>query len=92
MGYLSSARKARIKARIVTKEAQLTAARTAYDAALASADTESYKFDSREGRQETVLRSPSVIAREIDRLESEIDRLYRKLEGGGLVSLNLRRR
>lgn len=92
MGYLSAILRNRIKAKITAKEAQLTSAQAAYTAALASADVESYQFDSREGKQSTTLRSPSVIAKEIERLESDLDRLYRQLEGGGLVSMNLRRR
>lgn len=92
MSCLPSAIRARIIASITTKEAQLIVANAAYDAALSSADVEGYELDTKEGRQRTSLRSPSVISKEIARLESELERLYRRLEGGGLVNLNLRRR
>lgn len=92
MGYLSAKIRNRIKAKIALKESQLAAANAAYLQALGSADVESYKFDSREGKQETTLRSPSVILKQIEMLESDLDRLYRRLEGGGIISFNLRRR
>lgn len=76
---------------LATKEALLVLAYEAYNKALGSADTESYLFDSREGKQQTTLRSPSVIYNEIRHLESEIERLYRRLSGTGIVSMNLRR-
>ena len=92
MSCLSSRIRARIQASIVKLEAQLVLANAAYDLALGSADVQAYEFDSKEGRQETTLRSPSVIAKEIDRIEAKLDRLYRRLEGGGIVNMNLRRR
>lgn len=82
----------RIQASITAKESQLALARTAYERLLTDGDTESYLFDSREGKQATTLRSPSVLAKEITRLEAEIDRLYRRASGTGLVNMNLRRK
>lgn len=92
MAYLSPSQTARIQATLSIKEAQLSAAQAAYLKALESGDTESYLFDSREGKQSTTLRSPSVLSKEIRQLESEIERLYRRLSGTGLVNMNLRRR
>lgn len=91
MGYLSATTRERLTAAISLKETQLAAANAAYTAALGSGDVESYQFDSKEGKQSTTLRSPSVIAKEVSRLEQELERLYRRLNGGGIVNLTLRR-
>ena len=91
MSYLPSATVARINAQIATKEAQLAAANAAYTASLESSDTESYTLDTKEGKQSTTLRSPTVIKKQINELESDLDRLYRRLNGSGLVNMNLRR-
>jgi hypothetical protein len=92
MANLPSSTRTRIQASITAKESQLALARTAYETALASGDTESYLFDSREGKQSTTLRSPSVLAKQVSQLEAEIERLYRRIEGGGIVNMNLRRK
>jgi hypothetical protein len=91
MAFISATARARIEAQIATKEAQLAAANTAYTAALGSGDVESYSLDTKEGKQATTLRSPAVLLKAIQQLESEINRLYRRLEGGGICNLNLRR-
>ena len=95
MSCLSSTRRTRIRARIAQKEVQLTAANAAYDASLADGDVSKYRLDTgggAGGEQEVALRSPSVLLQQIQILESQLDRLYRQLEGGGLVNMNLRRR
>lgn len=92
MSCLPSQIEARVRAQIAKLEPLLTLAYTAYTAALGEADVESYKFDSKEGSQQTSMRSPSVVLKQIDMLESQLSRLYRRLEGGGLVNMNLRRR
>lgn len=81
----------RIIERITAKEIQLAAANAAYDLAIGSSDVESYSLDTKEGKQATTLRSPTVLQKIIQQLENEIDRLYRKLDGGGIVNMNLRR-
>lgn len=91
MVCISSATLARIQAQITVKEAQLAVANEAYLKALGSADTESYTFDSKEGKQATTLRSPSVISNEIKKIEAELNRLYNRLSGTGIVNMNLRR-
>lgn len=88
---LPAATRAAIEAQLTTLQAQLDVANVAYTAALTSGDMESYVFDSREGKQATTLRSPSVLRKEIEALESRIARLTRRLTGAGLVNLNLRR-
>lgn len=91
MSSLSSSLQSRLATTLAIKESQLALAQEAYAKALGSADTESYLFDSREGKQQTTLRSPSVISKEIRQLETDIERLYRRLSGTGIVNMNLRR-
>ena len=92
MSCLSSGILARINAQIALKEAQLDTANTALIAALGSGDVESYSFDSKEGEQATKLRSPSVLEKIVSNLENQLNRLYNRRDGRGLVNLNLRRR
>lgn len=91
MSYLDPATKARIQAQIATKEAQLTAANTAYDEALRNSEVQSYMLDTGEGKQATTRRKPAEIYTQIKQLESDLNRLYRRLGGTGIVSVTLRR-
>jgi hypothetical protein len=88
---LPSATRIAIEAQLAILQTQLDAANTAYTVALGSGDVESYTFDSNEGKQSTTLRSPTVIFKQIEAIQSRIDRLTRRLTGAGLVNLNLRR-
>lgn len=92
MSTLSSKERARIQTQITSKEAQLAVANDAYLSALKNAEAQSYKFDSGEGQQSVTRRRPKEIGEEVRRLEAEIDRLYRRLNGTGLHTMNLRRR
>lgn len=92
MSCITSAERARIVAQINTKQAQLEAANAAYTAALSNVEIQTFRFDSGEGSQSTTRRKPAEISSEITRLESELNRLYRRLDGGGIVNMNLRRR
>lgn len=95
MSCLSTKRRARLQARITLREAQLVAANAAYDASLTDADVSKYRLDTgggAGGEQETALRSPAVLLGMVNALESQLDRMYRQLEGGGIVNMNLRRR
>jgi hypothetical protein len=91
MAYLTPALRSRIQLQIATKELQLEAANNSLTAALGNAEVQTYQFDSGEGRQSTTRRKPEEIIRVIRQLESEIERLYRRLSGSGLVNMNLRR-
>jgi len=90
MVYINSTRNARIRARIETKESQLTAAETALENAMT--EIESYSLNTGEGTQTTKHRKIEDLLEAIRILESEIDKLYRKLNGTGLINMNLRRK
>jgi uncharacterized coiled-coil DUF342 family protein len=90
MSCLSSSRRATLIARIEKKEAQLASLETAYDALIHEIDE--YKFNSGEGNQQVKYKSLKQISDEITRLEAEIDSLWRKLNGRGIVNMNLRRK
>ncbi len=90
MAYLTSARIARIEARITAKEAALALADTAYQAALV--EVEEYRFDSGEGSQKVRNRQLAEFQKNINILEREIEHLYRKLQGFGITTVSLRRR
>lgn len=92
MSCISSTERARIVAQITTKEAQLAALNTAYTAALTASEIKSYKFDTGEGSQSTTRRDPAELYSQIRQIEMQLDRLYRRLNGGGIVNLNMRRR
>lgn len=79
-------------AQITLKQTQLTEANAVLSAALElGGETQSYTFNSGEGQQSATKRPLNEIYDIIERLEAEIARIYRKLNGTGLVNLNLRR-
>lgn len=79
-------------AQIAKKEAFLVILEAAYTTALTSGDIVALELQTGEGRQRTDLRSPAVLGLEVTRLEREIRRLKSRLNGGGVFSMNLRRR
>lgn len=91
MTCLSSTTIASLEAQLAAKQAQLTLANAALSKALANGDVESYKFDSGEGSQSTKLRSLSQLQSAIEKLEADISTIERKLNGGGIVSMRVRR-
>ena len=87
---ISSNRLALLTERLETKTAQLVKLYDAFDRRINPA--ESYKFDSGEGSQQLKYLSLKDMQDAIDRLEKEIDALGRKLNGTGIVNMNLRRK
>jgi len=87
--YIPSARRTRIQNRITAKEAALAAAEDALTAAMV--EVESYTLNTGEGSQTTKHRKIEDLEKTIRVLESQIDRLYRQLNGTGLINMNLRR-
>lgn len=92
MSYLDPSRQAQIRSRIATKEAQLASLNDAFSEAVKNAEIQSYKFDSGEGEQAATRRKPEDILKAIRLLEAEVDRLYGRLSGKGVVNMSLRRR
>jgi len=90
MSCLSPARAAELKAELAKKKAQLLKLETAYDAG--SIEIEAFTFDSGEARQSSKFRSLKELGEQIDRFESQIRRISGKLNGTGLMNMNLRRR
>lgn len=86
----NAAERARIRALIATKEAQLNLLNATYNET-ATKEIHSYRFDSGEGSQQATRRKLNEISGEITKLEAEIRRLYRRLECGGLKKFVLRR-
>lgn len=78
-------------ARLAKREASLVIAEASYDELLAS-NVEMYRFDSTEGEQTTKRRKIQEMRDQIQSLESEIDNIRRRLNGTGIVNMNMRRR
>ena len=90
MSNLTAAQRTDILARIAEIEAQLTVANATY-LKLLGKDTSEYRFDSGEGSQRARRVELTDMKDQIDSLMAERDRLQRRLETGGLVTVNLRR-
>jgi hypothetical protein len=90
MAYISSDRKARIQARITAKEEALTQLETALSDASVAA--QSYRLTTGDGSTSTEYRSLHEIRNNIRILERELEHLYAKLSGTGLVNFQLRRK
>jgi hypothetical protein len=90
MACISTARRTALLAELATLEAL----KTKYESALTevSAGVESYKFDSGEGSQQTKNRSLKEIRETLDWVNSRIEAINRRLNGTGIVNLNLRRK
>jgi len=83
--------KASLEARLAAKQAQLTATQAAI-LELIPQNIEEYKMDSGEMEQRVRRRKVKELQELQDNLESEIDSIYRRLNGGSLVSMNMRRK
>lgn len=92
MSCLTASTRSRLLARKTTLETLITAAEAALTSALETGDVESYTFDSGEGSQRTKYRSLEDIQKNLDWLYSRLDFITRRLNGTGIVNLNLRRK
>jgi tRNA U34 5-carboxymethylaminomethyl modifying GTPase MnmE/TrmE len=90
MSYLDSSVRTYIRQRIERKTELLIKAEAQLEELL-DHPLEDYKFDSNEGSQRSKRRKIDDLKSLIDSLEAEIDQLTRKLRGGALAVLNLRR-
>lgn len=88
---LSTARRARINARITALTSQITAAETAMETAVAK-DIEEYTFNSGDGSQRAVNRDLDKMQKNIDNLYRTREHLYNKLRGRGIIRMSIRRR
>lgn len=88
MTFIPQARQTRIIARIAALEGH----RDAIDAAmLAGNEIGEYRFDSGEGSQRVRYRTLKQMLSAIDNIDRMIEHLYRKLQGTGILNINLRR-
>jgi hypothetical protein len=92
MGCLSSSEITAIKGKIADLDALIEAAEAAYLKSLTNSEIEEYRFDSGDGSQKTVRRSPKEIREEIEALLSRRGRLVRQLNGTSNINLTLRRK
>lgn len=89
MSALTAEQEARVRELIEEKESQLTTVRTAYTTAVS--EVESYTFNSGSASQSVRRQKLETLSQEQTNLENQIEALYRRLEGGGLANMNLRR-
>ena len=87
---ISSTMRAFWAARLEAAQAQLLKAEAAYSAGLL--EIERYTLDTGEARQTVEHRDIAKLERAVTRLEARVVWLNQKINGGGLVNLNLRRR
>jgi hypothetical protein len=90
MSCINSNTAARIRARIIKNEALLEKAEAAL--ALSFTHIKEYRLDTGEGSQKTEYKDPRQLQQVIDSIESSLERDYRRLNGTGLVNMNLRRK
>lgn len=91
MSCLSTSMRNMYLARLAKKQQQLEVAEATYERLLEQ-DVESYRFDPGDATQQAKRRKIKELSDEIDRLELQIDRIQRKLNGSGLVNFTLRRK
>jgi predicted nucleotidyltransferase len=81
----------RLQAQLTAKEASLEIAMATYNKLLEN-DILEYNFGAADSHQRARRVDVEKIKRQVNALESEIEALYRRLDGYGLVSINLRRK
>jgi multidrug resistance efflux pump len=90
MACITQSTRTRLEARLAVKEAQLAEADTAYSAALT--EVKEYRLNTGEGTQQMEYRDLKGLEDTITRLEAQIEAIYRRLSGKGLVNFTLRRK
>lgn len=90
MAQLFTNKHNRIVARIAQKEALLADLDTVLSSALQEGVKE-YSFKSGPGEENVTNFSPASLRKQIAILESEIEHLYQKIEGTGVVKFKIRR-
>lgn len=83
--------RAELETRLAAKRAQLTLTQTAL-AELIPQNIEEYRLNTDVLAQWARRRKVSDLQKLQESLESEIDSIYRRLNGGGITTMNLRRK
>ena len=91
MGCLPASKRTAIQAQIDKLDILIGKYEAALFAAADGSPIEEYRFDSGDGSQRTQFRDPNKINDLIDDLTARRNRLQAKLDGTGIVSINLRR-
>jgi hypothetical protein len=91
MSTLSAATITRLRAQLARLEAQLEAANTALDN-LAIQEIESYSLDTNEAKQSAKRWDALKLDELISRLEQRAEYIRQRLEGFGIMNLNVRRK
>ena len=92
MAYITTRRYNNYYNQLLFVQSQIDAYEAAYLAAIPNVEIQKYDFDSNEGRQRVERRNPQEIQDILDGLYSKQDWLLRKLQGGGIVNMNVRRK
>jgi wobble nucleotide-excising tRNase len=69
----------------------LDKAMVAYEDALTTSSLQEYTFNSGDGSQRALRRKPEEIRKEIEALEAAIAQIDKKLNGTGIIHVQLRR-
>ena len=91
MTYLSSEKRAELEAKKARLETLLNEAYDTYESMLGSKN-KSYRFDSGEGSQSATKHTLKEMTDTIEHLEAHLDHICRRLRGGLVVNLNVRRK
>lgn len=83
---METTRRARLEARLATKEAQLEALEATYTE-MSAWSVKEYELDTAGDVQRVRRISLKELREQIKTLETEIDNLYSKLNGGGVIKL-----
>ena len=91
MGYMSTETRERLEDRLTVIEAQIDTANDTMDSLLSKIN-ESYRFDSGEASQQAKRMNIEKLSDQIDILERRAQAIRNRLNGMGVLNLNVRRR